>query len=392
MVQHLFEGTSLGSLTSSFHTDAYVVGTRFGFTAETPITGVRWYRGATTGDGAPTRIDIWRASDGAHIAGPFTPVDSGAVGWQEQELVTPVVVPASTTYVVSMDVPAATTWRYWLRADIAAAPSPAAFDDDIRGSTTPDHAYPGTHDNVLAWAIDIAWAGPSGGGTGGGGTSTTADLAAWLSTDGAVQTHETDGIPWETHTLQTGASGFDAIKAVADAIAAAVSGIPGTIAGAVTTITGQLTDMTGTMFDTGIATIGSISHDMATVMSKVLDTFSGLAGGAPGALSGRTAFPTELWTLIDEADHTGPFVYDQAADLYVLTVTDADGQTPTTVVGVQWYPRIGWWCPFNGTQGTQRRFWDLAENQLDDQGRRMPGVLVWTRPLVETHIQAWQLT
>jgi hypothetical protein len=127
-------------------------------------------------------------------------------------------------------------------------------------------------------------------------------------------------------------------------------------------------------------------------VADVLVKLVGGSGGAIGAVSGRSAFPATGWNMTDEADHTGPFVYDQAADLYVLTVTDSDGQAPTVVVGVDWYPRIGWWTPFNGTQGQQRRFWDLGVNELVDGGRRMPGVLVWTRPNVQTHIQAWQLT
>jgi hypothetical protein len=241
---------------------------------------------------------------------------------------------------------------------------------------------------LLAVSIDTDPAGGGGGG-GGGGLSDT-DLANWLSI--ADNTKGEDSAPIHLNTLATGASGFAAIKGVVDTIAASVG------AGLHTALTAIGADVTS--INTALtAHISTWSSDLATTIQSwndgLVDWFNkmgGLAGGPVGAISGRTAFPTELWTLVNEADHTGPFVYEQAADLYVLTVTDADGQTPTAVAGVQWYPRIGWWCPFNGTQGTQRRFWDLAENQLDDQGRRMPGALVWTRPLVQTHIQAWQLT
>jgi len=239
---------------------------------------------------------------------------------------------------------------------------------------------------------------PSGGGGGGATPEEVAGaLASWLSSDSTTNTQHGD-LPWRTDanvsalkTLAEGSNGLAAIKGVVDAIATSVG------TGLHTALTAIGTDVSA--INTALTShISSWSADLAATVQSwndgLVDWFNkmgGLAGGPIGAISGRSAFPAELWTLVDEGDHLGPFVYDQAADLYVLTVTDADGQPPTVVDGVNWYPRIGWWCPFNGTQGADRRFWELGENQLVDGGRRMPGALVWTRPLVETHIQAWQL-
>ena len=378
------------------NSSAYEVGVAFHVTEDVTITGLAWYR-YTTGSGiAPEIVRLWRVSDTSELGRLTSVPDDGTVAWQHGVLGTSIVISAGETYVVAGYFPGSGGQPSTTAPGTLTPSLTITLESSFRRYHAGSAGYPSSADAGSYIAMDVD--GELGGGGGGGSSDPTGTHAEWFSSDSDTNTHH-DDLPWRTDAnvtdvkdLATGATGFDAIKAVADAIAAAVSGLPGTIAGAVTTITGQLTSMSGTMFDTGVATIGSISHDMQIVMSDALHTFTGLAGGAPGALSGRTAFPTELWTLVDETDHTGPFVYEQSADLYVLTVTDADGQTPTDVVGVQWYPRIGWWCPFNGTQGTQRRFWDLAENQLDDQGRRMPGVLVWTRPLVETHIQAWQLT
>lgn len=239
-------------------------------------------------------------------------------------------------------------------------------------------------------------------------TLTTADLdnrlADWLDTSdgtkahsGPLQDHATlqtvASQVDSTNTKATGATGFDAIKAVADAIASAVSGLPGTIAGALTTITGQLTTLTGTTAQSGIATIGAISHDLATVYGKTLDTFTGLAGGSTGALSGRTAFPTELWTKVAEVDFTWQKSWDQSADLYVLTVDEIPPYIDSVDVdGAPWRPRLGWWSTRNGDQFGTRRFVDWPAQQLEDAGRRMPGVVVRTQYGCACHLEAWQLT
>jgi hypothetical protein len=362
------------------------------------VTKIRWYRGST-GSPAPSRLVIQDFATGQLLVECPVP-DSLAVGWQEATI-TPMGLTSGRTYAVCSQ--EAINVRVGFTSPAPTPDSPLTYEGQVFGGPNLPFPPTGSSNGDLPFLDVVVDTAPSGT-VGPELTPTDIDskLVDWLA-DTGDNTHRTGdsvpGLPDRTKVavdaLQTqanGASGFDAIKAVADAVAAAVSGLPGTIASAVTTITGQLTSMTGTMFDTGLATIGSISHDMAGVINNVLKLFEGTSGGTSGALSGRTAFPTELWTMTAEADQTGPFVYAEPADIYVLTVTDADGQPPTVVEGVNWYPRIGWWCPFNGTQGTDRRFWDFGENELIDGGRRMPGVLVWTKPGVQTHIQAWALT
>jgi hypothetical protein len=212
----------------------------------------------------------------------------------------------------------------------------------------------------------------------------------WLDTTTGTQA---DSAPLQTYTLATGATGFDAIKAVADAIAAAVSGIPGTIASAVTTITGQLTTLTGNTAQSGIATIGAISHDLAGVINHALDTFTGTGGGAPGALSGRTAFPTVLWTMADSVDFTFQKSWDVPADLYTITLAGIPSRINTVDVdGATWRPRVGWWAIRNGDLLSRRDFLSWESNYVEDGGRRMQGIVVRTQPEVTGTIEAWRLT
>jgi Domain of unknown function (DUF4082) len=387
----------LGNFTASNFADvngggAVTVATSFSVATDQALTGIRWYR-YLSGSTAPAHLHVYEVPSGDIVYTPASIPDNGTGGqWQTISFTDGPTLVAGTEYRVAMSWGGGQNSARYTLGSIPAPDGPMLLSDNCRAYLLGSEGYPNSVDNVFLHGIDAAIGSPTGG-TGGSGGATDADLATWLSTDDSIQTHEADGIPWETHTLQTGATGFDAIKAVADAIAAAVSGLPGTIAGAVTTITGQLTDMTGTMFDTGIATIGSISHDMQIVMSDALHTFSGLAGGAPGATSGRTAFPTELWTLVAEDDFDGCAAIATAADMYVVSITNPPrGKAVTTLCGVDLIFRAGWWSQLNGSFATERHFLDYVDNHLQDGGRRMPGALIVLEPEGTGHWQAWQLT
>jgi hypothetical protein len=374
---------------------AYEVGMAFHVTTEITVTGLEWFRYQTGTQTAPEIVRLWRDSDTTELARLTSVPDDGTVAWQAADLDTPIVLSASTVYIVAAYFPG--TGGQPSRSTPGVPTSPVALETNFRRYLSGSSGFPTSADAGSYIGVDILTA-PAGGG--GGGGATPADLEAWLSNDSDLNTHQSDGLPWQTDANVTtlkgeaeGSSGFAAIKAVADAIATAVSGLPGTIASAVTTITGQLTAMTGTMFDTGIATIGSISHDMQLVMSDALHAFTGLAGGAPGALSGRTAFPTELWTMVAETDFTFQISWDQSADLYTIALSGIPSRVNTIDVdGATWRPRVGWWALRNGDLLGARRFLSWENEYVEDAGRRMPGIVLRTQPEVTGHIQAWQLT
>lgn len=393
MPTHLFDNTSWASHTNSNPSDPYEIGNRFGVTAELTVTGLRWYRWTTAPTSKPAAIRVWRASDSAQLA-IITPVpDDGAVGWQDAELSTPLVLPSGGPYVVSMDWPSGLNWATLIRGSVSPPPSPALWDDNARAYHLGSYIYPGTVDNLNAWGVDITWGGPTGGGGGGGGGTTTADLAAWLSSDADVNTRQTDGLPWLTKALLdawNSGLGADAVgyfqfmKNAINAVKERTDRLPDSIEALTNAILTNLSDNTDLVL-AGLATIQD-GVDALTGGS------GGTAGGALGALSGRSAFPATGWGLVDETDWDTDLAWPVAADLYVVTVTTPPpGMAADDFAGLTWYHRLGSWTILDGDQAGARAFLEFSPQQLQDGGRRMPGLAFRTKNGTLGHVQAWLL-
>jgi hypothetical protein len=274
------------------------------------------------------------------------------------------------------------------------APSPATGITFIRSYWDPGNLAMPTAANSLptCYGLDVLTSLPVPGPGEGPGT-TAGDLWAWLSADPDVQTHETDGLPWLT-------------KQVVDAIATSVgSGLHTAVTAIGTAVTaiGTAVTSTGTAVEglsTSLAThMGAWSADLAATIQAwndgLVDWFNkmgGLAGGPVGALSGRSAFPTELWTLADEKDWDTDLSWPVAADLYVFTVTTPPpGAAADSFAGVTWYHRLGSWTILDGDQAGARAFLEFSPQQLQDGGRRMPGLAFRTKNGTLGHVQAWLL-
>lgn len=394
MAVHLFDNV-IGAPTAGSNTSAgWEVGTRLSLVADAPCTQLAWYRFATGAGNAPTAVHLWDLSTHTLLENPAVP-DNGSIGWQRVTLATARPLDATHTYAVSIVMPNGQSEGFWPNGSFSTAPAPFVGTGNLRcwqpGATTGE---PTSNDNVLVWGVDVTLGAPTT-------PPDPADpvtagniansLADWLSTvDG---TKGSESAPLKTQALAVGATGFDAIKAVADAVAAAVSGLPGTIAGAVTTVTGQVTSSTADIFDHAVTGLVAIAGKLAEVDTRLIDIFAGLAGGASGALSGRSAFPTELWTLVDERDFENNLSWDVPADLYVVDVTTPNPMLGTADIdGATVAYRTGWWAIRNGDFFGERHYFDWSKAHLSDQGRRMPGVVVALLPPASAHIQAWSLT
>jgi hypothetical protein len=393
MPTHLFDGTTWVVHDDSNPADPYEIGNRFGCTAELSVTGLRWYRWTVGSSNKPAALRLWRASDSALIATISPAPDDGAVGWQDSELPAPIPLTVGTTYVVSMDWPAGQNWATKARGTISVAPTPALWDDNARAFHAGAFTYPGTVDNANAWGVDITWDGPTGGPIGGGGGTSTADLAAWLSGDDEINTHQSDGLPWLTKALLdawnsglgAGAVGyFQFMKTAINAVKERTDRLPDSIEALTNAILTNLSDNTDLVL-AGLATIQA-GVDALTGGS------GGTAGGALGALSGRSAFPTTGWTMADETDWDTDLAWPVAADLYVFTVTTPPpGAAADSFAGVTWYHRMGSWTTLDGDQAGARAFLEFSPQQLQDGGRRMPGLAFRTKNGTLGHVQAWLL-
>ncbi len=113
-------GTTSGStifttqVPSAFENDGtYELGTRFYADVNGQITQVRLYTSAQ--EGGSHNVRIWRVTDGALMAGPYTwSTTSGAEGWQNFVLPTALNITANTDYVVAIS----TSSDRWYAEDV----------------------------------------------------------------------------------------------------------------------------------------------------------------------------------------------------------------------------------------------------------------------------------
>lgn len=389
---------------SSTHTFAQTLAIAWTTSEDRACTGARYYRptGATSTE-MPNRVRVWRNSDGHVMADLSISPGTGAAGWLDFSWASPWTAVAGVQYRIAFDTVGGGSYNFPSPDTTVPAPlAPLALAAAGKYGAEP----PGFPDITFsAYAgVDVVLEGDpltGGSGTGGtGGGATTGDLASWFSSTSAVNSHQSDGLPWRTDanvtTLKSeaeGVNGFAAIKAVADAVAAAVSGLPGTIAGAVTTITGQLTALVGTVTDTSAVTVGRIIHDLAAVTINTQNSLVELARMSEGAGTFPSDVGTLVWTMLDETDFVGSIAWAQPADVYVLSITTRPIGLPLNLTdGVHTIYRCGWWCPLNGSFARQRSYIDFEDNHLTIGAERMPGVLVSLQPGGEGHIQAWALT
>lgn len=398
----LFDNATLSGFTTGGPLDSnYESGNRFTLAEPGYVTALRWYRAATGGTAKPTAIDLWDNLTHTIIATCQAVPDSGSVGWQTYTLGATVQLAIDRSYTIAGRFTAGGTYYILPAASQGTPPLPFAWDTSRLGQAAPAPVWPtplvGNTNTIL---VDVSLTVGTTGQIVPTPTPTIDNnLTAWLADTGDNTHRSADAVPGlpdrtyqdtqATKALAQGATGFDAIKAVADAISAAVGGLPGTIASAVTTITGQVISSATAITGAGLHTVGEVYDNTTTLLSHIADLMAGTSP-ASGSTTGRAPFPTGLWTFVDSTAFSGPLAWDVAADLYVIDVTTIPPNRPTTIGdGAPWTPRLGWWCQKNGTFFGERHFFDFPESHLQDSGRRMPGVLIWPEDGASGTIQAW---
>lgn len=379
---------------STINSSAYEVGMAFHVTASVDCTGLQWYRSFTGAGHAPEIVRLWRAGDTTELGRLVSVPDTGEVGWQGANLATPITLVTGQIYIVSGYYPG--SGGQPSRSDIASTPdAPVVVESSFRRYLAGSAGFPVNADSGSAIGADVLLTVID---EGGGDTPATAaevgtELAKWLSTDGDVQTHEADGIPWYLKLLVdawnsglgAGATGYFAfMKTALLAVKERTDRLPDSIEA-----------LTNAILDAGVAETEAIQANLALIQAGV-DALTGgsggTAGGALGALSGRSAFPTTGWSMADETDWDTDLAWPVAADLYVFTVTTPPpGAAADSFAGVTWYHRLGSWTTLDGDQAGARAFLEFSPQQLQDGGRRMPGLALRTKNGTLGHVQAWLL-
>lgn len=374
-------------------------GNRFTCAADTPIDTISWNR-RTAGDGGPASLDIWRVSTAGSVAHVAVSGDTGATGWHNQTLSPAVTLLAGVDYIVGGNYAAGAVINYWATSPPAIGSGFTLVGARFGGGGAASPSMPDSVSSVELAAMSVSTAPPpppptggSDGSTGVGDPTLTGDLEAWLSDDADLNKRHDDSAPYKTQALATGASGFAAIKGVADTIATNVGTLLTRWSAAMATTVQTTSDNVATLLTRWSAALATSLQAMSDDFATFFNTVGGTAGGPTGALSGRTEFPTELWTLVEETDFTFQISWDVPADLYTISLTGIPARINTVDVdGATWRPRVGWWALRNGDLLGDRRFLSWENEYVEDGGRRMPGIVIRTQPEIAGHVEAWRLT
>jgi len=365
-------------------------GNRFSHATGITVDKLWWYR-KTLGFTNPTSCEIWDTTTGTSVVHSTLATDDGTVGWHSFDLA-PTALTAGHDYVASIALSGGDDYTGWS----SGPPAPGAGYTVV--GVRFGSGYPTTVGGYEAAGVSVGNSEiPGSAGT--GDPVLTGDLAAWLSGDDTLNIHH-DDLPWRTDanvsalkTLSEGSNGLAAIKGAADTIATSVGSGLHTAVTSIGTTLGTVNTNVTTLLDRWSASLATALQTMSDNFATFFNTIGGTAGGPTGALSGRSGFPTELWTLAAEGDFENCVAITEPAELYVVSITSVPhGKAITTVCGVDLIFRAGWWSQLNGSFATQRQFLDYVDNHLVDGGRRMPGALIALEPDGAGHWQAWRLT
>jgi hypothetical protein len=387
-----------GTSTQGFGASTW--GNRFRVTVNCQATRMRWYKKGTSPGERPTNIRLWRADTQAMLADVAVTSDSGQAGWQTLTIPTPVDLVAYHEYRVSIDTPGNSTLvSYNLHSGPLLQPKfPAQWiaDTYTRCFLLNQQGYPSTYDDTnqefgvdCEITFDSTAVPPAE-------TSIGNDLAAWLDTNDGTQANSA---PLLTHAQVTDSGhGLAAIASnIGDVFSSVGSALHSTVGGIASTLTSVSSTLT-TVATNVTTLLNRISADLITLLNNasqaVLDFLNGLGGPLPWTqprLHNDPPVPGPGWTLVNETDWDTELAWDVPADVYVITVTTIPAsQEQIDVAGVNWIPRVAWWCQLNGTHPGERHFLDFELNEASLLPVRCPGILLHARVSGTLgHIQAW---
>lgn len=394
----------IGPFSSATFSPAHVEGMPFQVTLTGVITRLGWYRPQTGAAVGPDALTLWSTDFGGNMLAKITsPGDNGTVGWQWSDLDIPVQVYPGRVYSVAMHLVANNMWARL--GSSPAQPTPTAHTIQapsrrVFNSSGGIDSYPGSADNQFINCVDATWDTLSVNFPGDPVTLAGVDnlLTAWFSEND--NTHQTD-VPWTTKVAAGNAE--TASVAASTAAGGAQTAAEGN-ASAISNVSTQLDGVSGNVG----TLLGRLSADLATKLNDTSDALAGLLNDAASVLGGGwEAFVTQFtrasggsgfglpdamagWTLVDETDWVEELAWAVPSDRYVLTFTETPPRTPgTSVAGVDWHPRLAWWCELNTGLGSERHYIDFADCLLQSPTGRMFGVLLNGGTNTAGHIQAW---
>lgn len=390
-------------------------GNRFNVGATTYVNNVYYYRRSTGAN--PDRVNIWDLSTSTRVW-TSTAVNPGGLSgaWVDVVVSPQLTLVTGRDYLVEVAGSGSFVFSGW-----ATSPPAISAGYTLVGARYGSGSPAGLVSGWELIAIGVGSANTTGGGadsTGSTGTGTpvfTGDLPAWLSTDGAQNLHQADGLPWTTKSqVDLTKIAADAIKVVTDKLGHGGSGNSLDWIVGLWRLAGDLTDaeigllkalldhkdqLVGASGGGGSAFYGPSGTQVAEGVETLLA--SGITPTELGAqlavLRERLTLSPDLtdtarWTLVDTASGSGDALVELQADLYRLSVTAPVGPpSGPLVAGVAWHPRAFWLAPRAHGGFLQRQpLADFGVNTIAP-GLFMDGLLLAIDPGYTWSVEAYVL-
>lgn len=370
-----------------------VFGNKFTVSAPVTISALWWYCYDTAK--VPASLRLYNADTNALIV-EVTPSAPASVGYKEHA-VTGVSLVTGVNYLIGVSSAGGSGYHFkgWTTAP-PALNSPFSHVGVRYGGWVPAavSGYELLSIGVTTGAVFSGGEGDSGGSTGAGVPVQTGDLEAWLSSDGAKQLHEDDGLPWLTYQEVTdGDHGLAAIAANIGAImGAGWSSATDTLHQIGSKVASILTKVTDGPLP-GIAGLEALANTILETLEAAAQFLINPTGGGAGALANNPPVPGAGWAMVGEADFDDCDVITVQCHLIVLDFSSFPVSRPAhNICGVPIRYRLGWWCPMNGDFAGARQFIDFEKMHVQDGGRLMNGALIVCEPGTSGHWQAWLLS
>lgn len=383
--------------------EGYSLGNTFTAGAAYTIYGVRWSRHLTAP--FPTKLYLYDATSSTTVA-TWTPADGD--WWQvdnewwdfdlDRAGLSTVALTSSHAYFITYYLGAANSWQ---RYNGSAAPYVGITFTSSRyqlaDTPTPSGVASGSH------GIDVRvvpWPEPTQSGTAPAtGADLTGGLAEWFSSNGAINTHEGDGTPWQT--LQDVATWLSRGGQITGTDETTYGLRDATLAGALVKVLQYLVT-NGSNINGLISALGTVKgwlgdngsapsewdmygqvQDMSTKLYAIdakLDAMLAPPPSTSWVSQGTMGFDTNLaWT--------------QPADVYTVTYSDLGSASVNLTIGsAEVAYRLAWWAVWDGERMRDRRFADGVLPVLYDGGARMPGIVLHSPAGASGTVEAWTLS
>lgn len=361
-------------------------------------TAIWWYRRTTT-QPPPQALYLWNQSSGAVIQKITTDItDNGAVGWQRRAIDTVALV-VGTNYAVG--VRSGSSSFDLARLSAAVGPdAPIIFDGYYIDNFAADEAPPTTlqtGEALVNLELDGEPADGGGGGTVPADVATEGDFAAWLSNVAATNTHQSDGLPWQTK-LDT-ASTLVLATAINAILGTRAAGDTRTIWTIILQLLAYLVANEEHIFNI-LDWLGGLSKPpeqdaLAAILNRIDVRVEALwddrqnAGWADGAV-----LCPDRHTLVDSFPFSGQVGWGSGHALHRIHIDTTDDRHPFIDLGAAgwWVPGVGWWAPTlpDGSLG-RRTVLEFADQWLWPVPSCATGLIVWVHPSVTGTLYAYSV-